>query len=71
MNYSINYKSFVGALSWVMVGKLDKQTYTSEFESHKVPPSDSLVPHLSKKLSKLQLIIICLHEVVWLQAVII
>ena len=36
----------------VMVSKLDLQTYTSEFESHWVPLSCGLVPHLSKKLSK-------------------
>ena len=36
-----------------MVSKLDSQTYTSEFESHWVPLSYGLVPHLSKKLSKL------------------
>ena len=37
-----------------MVGKHDLQTYTSEFESHWVPFSYGLVPHLSKKPSKLQ-----------------
>ena len=37
----------------VMVSKLDLQTYTSEFKSHWVPHSYGLVPHLSKKLSKL------------------
>ena len=37
----------------VVVSKLDKQTCRSEFESHWVPHSFSLVPHLSKKLSKL------------------
>ena len=37
----------------VMVSKLDKQTYTSEFESHWVPLSYGLVLHLSKKLCKL------------------
>ena len=31
----------------------DEQTYTSEFDSHCVPNSCSLVLHLSKKLSKL------------------
>ena len=36
-----------------MVSKLDQQTYTSESESHWVPFSYCLVPHLSKKLSKL------------------
>ena len=38
-----------------MVSKLDKQTYTSEFESHWVPLSYGLVPHLSKKLRKFPL----------------
>ena len=47
--------SFVtaGASGGVMVSKLDKQTYTSEFESHWVPLSYGLVPHLSKKLNKI------------------
>ena len=36
-----------------MVSKLDEQTYTSEFESHWVPLSYFLEPHLSKKLSNL------------------
>ena len=36
-----------------MHSKLDEQTYTSEFESHWVPLSYGLVPHLSQKLSKL------------------
>ena len=31
----------------------ERSTYTSEFESHWVPLSYGLVPHLSKKLSKL------------------
>ena len=38
-----------------MVSKLDKQTYTSAFESYWVPHSYNLVPHVSKKLSKLLL----------------
>ena len=37
-----------------MVSKLDYQTDTSEFESHWVPLSYGLVPHLNKMLSKLQ-----------------
>ena len=41
--------------SGVMVSKLDLQNYTSEFESQWVPHSYGPVPHLSKKLSKLQL----------------
>ena len=43
-----------GASGVVMFCNVDKQTYTSEFESHWVPHSYGLVPHLSKKLSKLQ-----------------
>ena len=46
-----------GASSDVMVGKLDYQTYTSEFESYWVPHSYVPVQHLSKKLCKLQLIL--------------
>ena len=42
----------IGASGGVMVSKLDKQTYTSEFESHWVPISYGLVPNLSKKLCK-------------------
>ena len=38
------------------VSKLDWETYTSEFESHLVLHSYGLVPHLSKKLSKLLLL---------------
>ena len=37
----------------VMINKLDKQTCKSEFESHWVPHSFSLVLHLSKKLGNL------------------
>ena len=43
-----------GASGGVMVSKLDKQTYTSEFESHWVPLSYGLVPHLSKSLVNFQ-----------------
>ena len=43
-----------GASSAVLDSKVDLQTYTSESESHWVPPSYDLVQHLSKKLSKLQ-----------------
>ena len=43
-----------GASGGIMVSKLDKQTCMSEFESHWVPLSYGLVPHLSKMLSKLQ-----------------
>ena len=42
-----------GASGSVVVSKLDKQTCKSEFESHWVPHSFGLVPHVSKKLSKL------------------
>ena len=42
------------ALGQVMVSKLNLQTYTSEFESHRVPHSDGLVSHLGKNLHKLQ-----------------
>ena len=45
----------VGASGGVMVSKLGYQTYTSEFESHWVPLSYGLVPHLSTKLSKFPL----------------
>ena len=44
-----------GTSGGVMVSKLDKQIYVSEFESHWVPHTNGLVPHLSKKLSKLLL----------------
>ena len=36
-----------------MVSTLDYQTLMSEFESHWVPHSDGVVPHLNKMLSKL------------------
>ena len=49
------YYIIFGASGGLMVGKLNKQTYTSEFESHWVPHSYGLVAHLSKKLSKLLL----------------
>ena len=44
--------SGLGALGGVMVSKLDYQSFTSEFDSHWVPHSYGLVPHLNKKLSK-------------------
>ena len=47
-----------GAAGSVMVSQLDKQNFKSEFESHCVPYSYSFVPHLSKKLSKLQLVLL-------------
>ena len=43
----------IDASGGLMDSKLDQQTYTTEFESHWVPLSYGLVPHLSKKLSKL------------------
>ena len=49
----INLSILVGTSGGVMVSKLDWQAYMSEFESHWVPLSYGLVPHLSKKLSKL------------------
>ena len=43
-----------GTSGGVMVSKQDKQTFTSEFDSHWAPHSHGLAPHLSKrKLSKL------------------
>ena len=47
---------FEGTSGCVMVNKIDKQTFTSEFDFHLVPHSYILVPHLSKKLSKLKLL---------------
>ena len=44
-----------GTSGGVTVSKLEKQTYTSEFESHWVPHSFGLVPHRSKGLCKLLL----------------
>ena len=44
--------SYEGATGSVMVSRIDLQTYTSEFESYEDVPY-GLVPHLSKKLSKL------------------
>ena len=41
-----------GTLGGVMVSKLNKQTFTSEFESHWAPHSVGLVPHRSKKLGR-------------------
>ena len=38
------------------LGERDQQTFTSEFESHWVVHSCDLVPHQSKKLSKLKFI---------------
>ena len=44
-----------GTSGGVTVSKLDKQTYTSEFETYWVPHSFGLVPHQSKELCKLLL----------------
>ena len=43
----------LGTSGGVTVSKLDKQTYTSEFESHRAPHSFGLVPPRSKGLCKL------------------
>ena len=48
-----NHYTTRGASGSVVVSKLDKQTCKSEFESHWVPRSFGLVPHLNKKLCKL------------------
>ena len=42
-----------GTSGGVMVNKLDKETFTSEFGSHWVPHLYGFVPHLSKLLGKL------------------
>ena len=49
----------VGLLACVMVCKLGKLTFLSEFDSHWMPRSYGFVPHLSKRknLSKLLLVI--------------
>ena len=44
------YTIQLSASGSVMVCKLDKQTCKSEFETHWVPYSFDLVPHLMKKL---------------------
>ena len=44
-----------GTSGSVMFSKVEQQTYTSEFESHWLPHSYVLGPHLSEKLSKLRL----------------
>ena len=49
------YECTKSASGCIMVIKLDKQIFTSEFESHWLPHSCGLLRHLSKKLSKLQL----------------
>ena len=40
----------MGVLSDIMISKLHKQTFTSEFDSHWVPHSHGLLLHLSIKL---------------------
>ena len=52
--YLSNRLGLQGSSGGVMVSKLDKQTFTSEFKFHWVTHSFGLVPHPSKKLSKLQ-----------------
>ena len=49
--YTCSYK---GTSDCVMVSKLDMQIFTSEFESHWVPHSLGLAPHLGQKPSKLR-----------------
>ena len=56
MSVKYTHNNTLSAFGGVMVSKLDLQTYTNEFESHWVPHSYGFVPHLSKMLSKLQLI---------------
>ena len=53
----------LGACGCVMVSKLHEQTYTSEFESHWVPLSYGLVPHLSKKKSLVNYHFLKYHKV--------
>ena len=48
---------YKGTLGGLMVSRLDKQTFSSEFDSHWVPHSCVLKPHLSKKLKKLLLLL--------------
>ena len=60
----------MGTSGGVMVSKLGKQTYTSEYESHWVLLSYGLVPHLSKKLSKfpfnsMQTELLVLSSITW------
>ena len=45
----------------LMASKLDKQIFTNEFESHWALHSYGLVPHLSKKLYKLQFFLLILN----------
>ena len=45
----------LGASGDVMVCKINKQTCTREFESHRVPHPYRFEPHRSKKLYKLQI----------------
>ena len=65
--YFANHYTTWGAPSGgVMVSKLDKQTYTSELESHWAPYFYDLVPYLSKKVNKLPhrgvIIILSCHQ---------
>ena len=52
-----------------MVCKLDKQTFTSKFESHGEPYSYGLMPHLSKKLCKVLLITFYIYNETLVSAV--
>ena len=42
----------LGASGAVIVSKLNQKTFTSEFESHRVPDLFGLVPDQNKKLRK-------------------
>ena len=57
IRFELEFLSFteksVGTPGGVMVSKLDKQTFMSEFDSHWVSHSYDVVPHQRKKLSKL------------------
>ena len=48
MRGTLNGVKIEGTFGGVIVSKLDFHTYTSEFESHWVPHSFSLVPHRRK-----------------------
>ena len=49
------HEKLQGTSDGVMVNTVDKQAFTSEFDSHWVPNSSGLVLHLSIKLSKYNL----------------
>ena len=52
------YKYNLSVLHGIMVTEQDSQTFTSEFESHLVPPSYQLclMPHLKERFSKLLMV---------------